>query len=212
MVRRAYDQRSNASPDSERLHGETESKTWALTVQLIYLVGLVAATAMIFFIYLFLVPMLNRMIDEFGFNPNQAYQFLEQNQHHFQLLGMALLLLFVIYLALVLLCSLWPSRRLLRMTPWFGHWLRTRGQGNALVDFSRWYPIGAIAGGRIEGDRIQDSLALDSFTAAELRILISQQDNRLPMRYAPVASSTMRNLNGFIPRALQETWLTHSTL
>lgn len=122
--------------DAEGLIRETESKTWALTVQLIYLGGLAVAMTVVTFIYLFLVPTFDRMIDDFGLKPNRSFQLFKEFQYYLPLLIMAVAVLLITYLILILLCSLWPSPWLLRITPWFGYWTRTRGQVNALQDLA----------------------------------------------------------------------------
>lgn len=106
---------------------------WSLANQFAYLVITIVLILTIFFICLFIVPTLVVMFEEFGMSPNFALVFLDRFDTEIMAVGWLLLALASVFCGLIAVCFLWPSKWLLRVTPWYGGWVRHRGQYHGLL-------------------------------------------------------------------------------
>jgi hypothetical protein len=115
---------------------EMNSIGWLLGGQFAYFVTFLLMINLVSFIYLFIVPTFLVMFDEFGISPNPGLMFLTRMTGYGGLIGLLLVLVPLLLLVLFLICYLFPNKWLLRVTPWFGHWMKSRGKYTGLGDLS----------------------------------------------------------------------------
>ena len=103
--------------------------SWPLMSQLTYLLFLICLLIFIStFLSLFIFPTISKILEEFAIEPIIP----DSVRTVFDSTVSFLLTITAIWLALILLSAATGSRMLLRITPWFGEWLRTRNRHRGL--------------------------------------------------------------------------------
>jgi len=136
---------------------ETELATgwisWPIMSQLSYLIFLICLLIGIStFMSLFILPTISKMLEEFDIQPSVP----DSVQTGFGSIASALLVAAIVWLVMILLSAVTGSRILLRITPWFGDWVRTRNRHRGLK---------AIASGVAMGRPIAEVLELSRRTS-----------------------------------------------
>ncbi len=118
--------------DSEDTYSTWTS--WPLSTQLIYLASLILVIFMVPLIVNYSVSMpLWQLADEFGMPDLPFTRFSKFiNGAQFYHLTVLATLLVTMFWVLVLVCWVYPARWLVRITPWFGNWVRQSGKYDAL--------------------------------------------------------------------------------
>lgn len=127
--------------------------SWPIMSQLSYLMFLICLLIITStFMSLFILPTISKMLEEFDIQPIVP----DSVRTTFASIVSALLILVVIWLIMIFLSAVTGSRILLRITPWFGDWLRTR---------NRYRGLKAIASGVAMGRPIAEVLELSRRTS-----------------------------------------------
>lgn len=127
--------------------------SWPLMSQLSYLFFLIGLLIFIgTFISLFILPTLAKVMEEFAIVPIIP----DSARATFDSIVSTTLTILAIWMVLTLLSAITGSRILLRITPWFGEWLRTRNRHRGLR---------AIAAGVALGRPISEVLELSRRTS-----------------------------------------------
>ncbi len=109
-----------------------EWTSWSIPNQLIYLAAIIVTLAILpIFLSRLLAPLWT-LSSEFGIGMNSTLALISEHHANVSSLSLLVALIAVVWIALVLLCYLRPSRWLVRITPWFGDWLLTRRRCDGL--------------------------------------------------------------------------------
>ena len=127
--------------------------SWPIMSQLSYLMFLICLLiAISTFMSLFILATISKMLEEFDIQPSVP----DSVRTGFGSIVSSLLVIAIIWLTMIFLSAVTGSRILLRITPWFGDWLRTRNRHRGLK---------AIASGVAMGRRISEVLELSRRTS-----------------------------------------------
>jgi len=127
--------------------------SWPLMSQLTYLMFLICLLVIIgTFLSMFIFPTISKMLEEFDIQPVIS----DSVRTGFDSSVSFLLAMMAIWMVLILLAAVTGSRILLRITPWFGEWLRTRNRHRGLK---------AMAAGVAMGRPIAEVLELSRRTS-----------------------------------------------
>lgn len=127
--------------------------SWPIMSQLSYLIFLICLLIGIStFMSLFILPTISKMLEEFEIQPSVP----DSVRTGFGSITSTLLVIMVIWLVMIFLSAVTGSRVLLRITPWFGDWLRSRNRHRGLK---------AIASGVAMGRPIAEVLELSRRTS-----------------------------------------------
>lgn len=114
----------------------TSWASWPISNQLTYLALLVfmatVALPLISISTMGVFLTLERMFDEIAMKPEPALEWLTLNQKTISSFSMVLFVIFIGWLVLIAACKLYPARWLMRITPWYSGWVRSRGKYHGL--------------------------------------------------------------------------------
>jgi Type II secretion system (T2SS), protein F len=171
--------RSTSSNAADRSidDGSATWTSWPISNQLVYLGSLAMLIAFIPFVMTFYgLATLRQITNEFGIGELPALKWIDPGREPLISIGVAMLAALLTWLGLVIACRLYPARWLLRITPWYGGWVRQRGQ---------YHGLQSLAAGLRSGRTLVDSAATTSLltslrwtelhTASMLRKLNSGQ-------------------------------------
>ncbi len=132
------------------LTSEVRWLSWPVSGQLLYMLSLIVMSMLLVtFLNLFILPTLEKIEQDFSFGDLTRRGWVRNFYWYWPTAATSILIISVIWLGLVVITSLRPTRFWTRITPWFGNWMRQSG---------RWTGLRSLAGGLRRGETLASVL------------------------------------------------------